>query len=515
MLKIIIVDDESITRQWIKKKIEELGAEYYVAGEFANGRQALEYCRNNPSDVIFTDIRMPNMDGIELLKAIAELNIHPYMVILSAYDEFQYAREAIKLGVREFLLKPEITGGEIRRILENARREAGRKDVEKTGGTSLENIRHTLLEPPLEWTENRLQELAEKHLPGIDCRNLGVISIWLEKAEAIDKVSEILELYIEEQKLRAGYLFGAPQEFTVIFNQREGINRTDVAEDLARILQIHLGVKFFMGVSGIRDGFLQLRDLHRQALQARENRAFFELTGCQAYGALQIEMDNELYYNRDTKEIFRLVEEERYREADEKTRILLCQLEQAVFLPAAYVNAICNEIVSAYVHKAWKYPLKPDEEKKIRNTELLLGEKIDRFELLRLRVLDAQNYISSILVRESTINRYSKPVQEIVNYVNLHYGEKIMLGDVAEKIHLSRTYVSVLFKKETGENFSDYLQCVRLKKAGILLKNTRQSIQEIADTTGFFDSAHFNRSFKEYYKCSPIEYRKKYDTNKS
>ena len=134
MLKIIIVDDESITRQWIKKKIEELGTDYCIEGVFSNGRQALEYCRNNHADIIFTDIRMPQMDGIELLKALTEEDIQIYKVILSAHDEFEYAREALKLGAREFLLKAEITSSEIRRILEKAKEEIEKKEVDKVSG---------------------------------------------------------------------------------------------------------------------------------------------------------------------------------------------------------------------------------------------------------------------------------------------------------------------------------------------------------------------------------------------
>ena len=117
MIKIIVVDDESITRQWIKKKIEKLDSDYLLVGEFTNGRQALEYCRNHDVDIVFTDICMSNMDGIELLKNIQELGKNPYTVILSAYDEFQYARQALKLGVHDFILKPEITGRELRKFL--------------------------------------------------------------------------------------------------------------------------------------------------------------------------------------------------------------------------------------------------------------------------------------------------------------------------------------------------------------------------------------------------------------
>ena len=83
------------------------------------------------------------------------------------------------------------------------------------------------------------------------------------------------------------------------------------------------------------------------------------------------------------------------------------------------------------------------------------------------------------------------------------------MEEVAEAVHLSRTYLSILFKKETGEKFSDYLQKIRLNKACQLLQDTNQQIAEIAENTGFFDAAHFSRVFKEHYTISPAEYRKR------
>ena len=104
-MRIIIVDDEGITRQWLKKKIEEAGEEYQVVGMFSDGKQALEYCQQENIHVIFTDIMMPVMDGLELLAAVKDLPLNVYKIILSAYDEFHYASEAMRLGANEFILK--------------------------------------------------------------------------------------------------------------------------------------------------------------------------------------------------------------------------------------------------------------------------------------------------------------------------------------------------------------------------------------------------------------------------
>lgn len=121
-MNIVLIEDESITGQWMQKKLEELDSENRILGVFPNGKRALAYLTEQPDepDLIFTDIRMPVMDGLEFLEQYQKLGRLSYIVILSAYDEFQYARRAMKLGAREFVLKPEITQQTLRRILLDA-----------------------------------------------------------------------------------------------------------------------------------------------------------------------------------------------------------------------------------------------------------------------------------------------------------------------------------------------------------------------------------------------------------
>lgn len=105
---------------------------------------------------------------------------------------------------------------------------------------------------------------------------------------------------------------------------------------------------------------------------------------------------------------------------------------------------------------------------------------------------------------------YSMAVRKIIQYIQEHYHERVTLKNVSENVYLSRSYISVLFKKETGWKFSDYLTEVRLGKARELLLETSCSVQEVAARTGFFDTPHFSRVFKEKTGFSPLEYRKKY-----
>ena len=235
------------------------------------------------------------------------------------------------------------------------------------------------------------------------------------------------------------------------------------------------------------------------------------------YDRLRVSTDNnleELYCNYDMKEIIQLIEQEKYDEADEKTEALLEKLKTADFLPTQYVKTICNEILTTYIHRLWRYTLDTEEQRSVGAIGLQLGENCEKYQELYRKVDEAQKCLSLLLRKKRETNCYSQPIQEAMNYVEAHYFEKILMENIAEKVHLSRTYISVLFKKETGEKFSDYLQRIRLENSCVLLKNTKLSMQEIAEKTGFFDSAHFSRAFKEHYKCSPIEYRKQNNTKK-
>ena len=120
-MNIVIADDEEIILKWMKKNIEALSPENHVIASCINGMQVLNCCLNGSVDVLFTDIRMPVMDGMELLKKLNQNHVLPYTVVLSAYDDFSYARDCLKLGVSEFLLKSEITKDELEKCLQTAK----------------------------------------------------------------------------------------------------------------------------------------------------------------------------------------------------------------------------------------------------------------------------------------------------------------------------------------------------------------------------------------------------------
>lgn len=518
-MRIIIVEDEAVTRRWVRKKIEELDINYHVTGEFANGKQALEYCREHEVEVVFTDIRMAVMDGLEFLDELKkERVVQPYKVILSAYDDFHYARQALKTGAHEFILKPEITKEGLKSILEEAKRflEKSRVPENTADSGSGEAQQKNIILKLIEADSKEKQEILIREMGayGISLKEKGIVllSISLSKQEEKYAAAEVAELFMQEEHIDGVCIPMEDGEYLLIYNPGLHMDRDVFAKKLEALLEMNLGAEVYIGSSAGKDGFLHLRDMLRQARTARENRIFFGIPGMQRYETMSVSAaagDGDLYYAKEMKEILAAVSENDFASAEEKMRGVLLDAGRKTMLPPAYVKALCIELLSSCIQKARTYALTAAEEEKVRNTEMMFSEQFETLDSLRSWMYAGMAGICKICREKCSINQYSLPVRQIIDHVKQNYKQKISLEEVSVLVHLNKSYVSVLFKKETGEKFSDFLLRVRLEESCRLLADTRKSIQEIAGMAGFPDAAYFSRAFKERYGKSPMEYRKR------
>lgn len=510
-MRIVIAEDEKITRQWVKSQIEKLHPEYYIVGTFANGRQALDYMESHETDVLFTDIRMPVMDGLELLGELQRRENRSYKVILSAYDEFHYAQQALRLGANEFTLKPEITREELGRILEEAGAWLEKQSREREIPENLQEQKEIWMRRILsgrggEQTgrEKQVGEGMRERGIDLDDRDLRAICISFPCSVPREKVMELLQLYFSDETIKYFCLQLGVQSFGVFFNQIKQGTCEEFGGRLGELLQIHIGTDVYMGLSDVGNGYDQLMELCRQGMAAKENRQFFGISGCLLYEDLRTVP----YFGDTVREILDALEARDFEDAKRKTAAFFAEAGKAHDLQPACIVAPGREILTGYMRRLREYTLSEEEYGRLRQCELLPGRPAFYFRQFREEILDAIDFLSDALEQKERYRSCSPAVQKIMRYVEEHYGERISLEQVASAAFLSRSYASVLFKKETGEKFSDYLQRIRIEKSCGLLKNTSLSIQETADRTGFFDTAHFSRVFKERMGISPIEYRK-------
>ncbi len=513
-MKIVIVEDESVTRQWLCNQIGKLKLRCHVE-TFSNGRQALDYLSDQETDVLLTDIRMPVMDGLELLREMKKRKDGAYKVILSAYDEFHCVRQAMRLGANEFILKSEITGEELERILEEAalfleQRDGRKKADEEELALRQEAGMRRFLRLDLPKAGKAEEYLRELNI-GLRAEDLAAAAVFFEEFVLRERVMELLHLFFEEKEERFFCFQSGSQEFFVIFNSSEGPKDDEWGERLCHLLAAHMGSDVYVGLSDVESGYDWISQLCRQAWTAGMNRKFFGISGCRCFKNIKAAGEEKPcgIFGRRLREIWELLEQQDFSPASRKGLEFFNSLKAAEDLHMVYVLALGRMVLAAYLRKFQESVSDEEDNPRLREIILLLGKEYSSFSLFQEEMESALCLICRILNRKFRRNRYSPPVQEIIRFVEEHYGERISLELLADRAHLSRSYVSVLFKRETGQRFSEYLQEVRLKNACHSLKYGNCSIQEVAEMTGFFDTAHFSRVFKEKMGVSPMEYRKK------
>lgn len=201
-MNIVIADDEQIIIRWLKKCIGELSSDYHIVEACINGKQALNCCLNEQVDVLLTDIRMPVMDGLELLEKLRANKILPYTVMLSAYNDFSYVRDAFKLGACEYLLKSEITKENVKNCLETAalKLAENRKQSEfsgTSGNTMVQFLEQYICDPEQE--PKNLQQYEAEFSKQYGSMFLVTLLQSYDKKFHMGQMKELVEMLFQEE----------------------------------------------------------------------------------------------------------------------------------------------------------------------------------------------------------------------------------------------------------------------------------------------------------------------------
>lgn len=501
-MNIVIADDEQIILKWMKKNIEELSPHYHVIGTYSNGKQVLDRCLNEKVDVLFTDIRMPVMDGMELLKILRERATVPYTIILSAYDDFSYARECFKLGVKEFLLKSEITREELEKCLRTAGEYLSDSKGKKKA-TSLEPLVDVLRQEFASKgvaAEGRLSQYWSQfgRLKGrfaMILLDLGV------EISHVDQLEEIIAFLLQEEGLDF-YFIPQDRKRILIISELGDIGPCALTEKIYKGL-ISFGYKDLCVSSSTAGN--EGEDLTRMYREAEEvslyQNFYFHREGL-SYGKMQeLQKNITPQLKRVFDEVQIMIGTAGQKEIEEKVG----QIFQFVQSSMPEVGMLRKTILNFLLNIYWNH-LEEEQRQEISTDSLLsLGESIN----IRLLEEGFSGQMKSLL--QSFLGKkqvYSDAVQKIIGYIEENYMENISLEELAAYVHMNRSYVSHLFKKETGDNLYNYLQHYRLEKAKELLAHTRDSIQEICWKVGIQDSGYFSKLFKKYAGVTPLEYRR-------
>lgn len=531
LYRIMLVDDEEEVREAMIRQMdwEKLG--FSVAGDAENGEDALEKAEQLEPDVIMTDIRMPYMDGLTLVAKLREK--YPFMKILifSGYDDFEYAKQAIKYKVTEYILKP-VNGEELAEILKRVKVSLDeemeqRRNIDilqKRYENSLPVLRELFLNDLVSGTGDVSavwSKFKEYGIDLLDAKRWFTAVIHVERMEQaedqeLSRHQELIPISVRalvEDHLKASgrfAVFNSAEGITVIAAvegsrlETELINRLD---DICKESRRMLGVAITIGVGCSFDSFQEISHSYQTAVDALGYRAIVG-SGRTIY-INDVEPVNRGKLQFDAKEEGELTAAIKFGNGEQIAGILK---ELTVKMDDAKVHADQYQvymltIVNSLIRLMQQYDLRVGEMFESEEHHADIMKRICRRESFAEEIIPVACRVNEAL-NQARDNTTRKAILEAKAYIQENYGDPDLSVDMLCKhLHMSPAYFSTVFKKETGQAYVNYLTEVRLQKAEELLKETDDKTYEIAQKIGYQEQNYFSYVFKKRYGVSPTKYR--------
>jgi two-component system response regulator YesN len=529
MTRVVIVDDEPIIRKWFSMAIQNADRDFVVVGSAANGQEALEICSKEQVDVLVTDIQMPIMDGLTLIQEVRKTFPGIKVIILSNHEDFRYAKEAMKLGASDYLLKAEIEESELFDLLDNLRSEQVQADTVQMRGFDRE--RHALETIFLKnWLDGA--EVESASIPNkLDVMGSGLkvtdMYLCLFRIDHYNRLT--LEMTLEDKRQRAftlielmhkimyqeagnGVVFEyAENRIAMILNAhlesskgiRDFLYR--ISSKIIKEVQEELGLGISAGISACGNSFAGAAVLREQAVQAirslyfgvERSVAFYKVPESSKSPKMQVELQRKL------EEIRSELDQWNVEEAAAKARELLRDNAAYGELDPGEIRRAAIIIIRLFREKARRTSSEPEsllqEDHLVKEAEACDYLHTTR-EWMDCAVAEAVTAVGQGI-------RSNSAVSQAFMYIKRNYANEMSLSDVARFVHLTPAYLSALFKEQAGENFNHYLIRIRLDKAKELLMTTDMKITELAEAVGYPNASYFIRVFKKVEGISPMEFK--------
>jgi len=504
-MKIVIVEDEIRIREGIAKLIKKLGADYEVLGEASDGEEGIALCLEKTPDLIITDIRMPKMDGIEMLSQLNEKGVKSKAIVVSAYSEFEYARGAMKLGVTEYLLKP-ISLMDFSTALNNVRLQIQEEQLKKPKGIgTLEQTVNDLYFGSIEINDEINQYLKESFSIN-PYEKVWIVNAYLgELYNDCDRYKRMLSSLIQEKGIGECAVIEAPFRQSLLFIVYNCSSFQELERWFQyRILQSDLAGIIFGCIEA--ENMLSMRKAYETLSQYMDWNVSFEKEILISYPKIKNIQTSICSYPMDAEAILRaaLCSSDKAKVVKTFERFHSNFTDGKVYEPRV--------IKDCYVRFLWfAMELARDlgnvDARKIERQEILKGIMAanSKQELKRL-----SDDILEIITRESEItdNINDLTVKRAKRIIHEYYSDGITLEEIASKLGITPEYLGTKFRMETGVTFSNYMRDYRISKAKELLLGTNLKLYEIADKVGYNDPKYFSRVFKDATGYLPVDYRK-------
>ncbi len=514
-MKIVIVEDEIRIREGIRKLLQKMFAKHEVIGEAENGEEGLELINRLQPDLIITDIRMPVMDGLDMLTILHENKCKSKAVVLSAYSEFTYAQQAIKLNVSEYLLKP-IVVGDFAQAIRNIESQYEQEQREKPSTfESLPNIIFSFIFGADSCNQDIQEFLSNKY--GIfEYTQLSEILVYMGVGykERLKKIKREIEYVFSEKKEYQYCIVEIPAKKSILI-VLYGYKDAKAAERWFQnivLMQKRESIQKQNCYGWVNaDGIGQLKNSYQLLLGYMDWNIIFGDTIMISYPQITQVQTVACTYPV---------------ELENRVKIAICSFDFDKVLQCfrQFNEYFCDgkiyspkEIKESYVRFLWSVINVAKEICAIDYQKLeqqqILQEIMNAHNFYELRK-SSENLFHLLLQRETQTEKRdteSLLVKRAQSLIHEFYDAGITLEEISQKLNVTPEYLGTLFHKETGTNFSTCIKEYRMKKAKELLLGTQMKVYEIADKVGYADAKYFSRVFKETTGQLPADYRR---TNK-
>ncbi len=535
-MRLLIAEDELWLRKRLVSTIDWSSYGISEVYEAEDGGEALEIALKEKPDIVITDIRMPELSGIDLMKKLNENSIFSKMIVVSGYDDFEYAQGALRMGAVNYLLKPvdeEELLDSVKRCVEELKKEKNKETVfDKQSAASemlMEHIYEDLIfETSEKRTEELLQKLRKKEI-GFPFQSAAVVNMQVREHTFFvnDKVkSDMWSVYqwlrrnLQEDCYECQYLYmRGSQIVLLLFGDDPEAKFMERVENWVQLileaLQKELNISLFMAAGDVTDDFSGIHRSYEMAQKKiKEKRAeekrILALRNQETEQELNTRFDD-VYGEYDFKLLIKEIRNGDSEKAQTELQAILqsssrrLQSADMMKLQLFYMNFInriagaCLPECEAYADELAMQCMTVMRELIYIGSDTIVTEMWDCLRKFVEKLVE--------VYQENNGKRKHWMIDQVLQYVEENYNTALSTRDIAGRFFMNTSYFSKLFHEQMGCTFSNYLINVRVEKAKMMLTQTNMKLYDIAEAVGYTNVQYFSTIFKEKEGLTPSAFR--------
>lgn len=527
---ILLVDDDAVFRAHMKSMIDWESEGFTIIAEARNGKEAIECLEKVKPDVVITDMSMPVMNGVELIDYLSEYHQDMQVLALSGYNDFNYVRDSMKKGAMDYLLKDQFDEKQCRAALKSVNQKlSGSTGTGRTQFVSRERQEQEFVLLLLSGCAGNKDEISRR-MNELNLQSLGkgiIVAVTeLDEETYKDTLTES-EYYrfmysVKSILQESSYSYSGAHVVLIgrcrmlVLIPVAGISFSNSQNQYRRMLtEMQNNVKLFLnesisfGVSNLCRDISELPHYYEQAGKALETKHF------QGKKSFIAEITNELQIKKiaivDIK-----VEQRIYAALNHSINDTPGVIIRELF--DGFISNGCDaDDVQMVLAGLLNITSKVMQDNHLSTMEVFRVESLSNDMLHMFSTLPeikewyacAFDRLGTLLQQNKEIRQYNENTRKAIDFVHKNYSKRISLKDIAQEVNVNSSYLSRLFKNDTGVNIVDYLNNVRLDKAADLIHEGSIPLNRIADSVGIQSYNHFFKLFKDHYGITPGEYKQK------